>query len=84
MQDTRSSLAAIEPQQRQMLSGVAANALQRGEHRRQEPEAVLKGDQIYQQRKTQAENQIATAKKALDALIPKIEKIEDILNEAGC
>ena len=84
MQDARSSLAAIEGQQRQMLSGIAAGALQRGGNRRQDPEAVLQGDQLYQQRKTQAESQIATAKKALDVLIPKIEKIEAILSTCGC
>jgi len=84
MQATRDSLQGIEPQQRQMLSSVAAGALQRGGNKRQPPEEILAGDQIYLQRKTQVESQIATAKKEMGVLSPEIEQIEDILAGVGC
>jgi hypothetical protein len=83
---TRSSLAHVEPQQRQLLSTFATAALQRGTglNRRQGPEACLASDQIYQKKKAQVEKQIETAKKGLDDLIPRIEKIESILSSCGC
>jgi hypothetical protein len=85
LQATRSSLAGVEGQQRQLLNTFATSALQRGgANRRQGPEAILAADQLYQQKKTQVESQIVTAKKGLDELMPKIEKIEEILSSCRC
>ena len=83
MQDTRSSLATIEGQQRQMLSGVAANTLQRGARLRQSPEAILQADEIYQETRKRVESQVATAKQNLAKLEPEIAKIESILAGVG-
>jgi chromosome segregation ATPase len=84
LQDTRSSLSSVEPQQRQLLSGVAATALQRGARLRQTPEVILGQDQIYQAQKAKVEGQIATAKENLAKVEPEIEKIEAILSGVGC
>jgi chromosome segregation ATPase len=84
LQDTRSSLAATEAQQQQLLSTHAAAALQRGARLRQSPEAVMEADQLYQNQKATIERQIATAKQNLAKLAPEIEKIEAILSGVGC
>jgi hypothetical protein len=84
MQDTRSSLEAVEAQQQQLLSSHAAAALQRGARLRQSPEKVLEADQLYQDKKATIERQIATAKQNLAKLAPEIAKIESILAGVGC
>jgi chromosome segregation ATPase len=84
MRGQRDSLSAVENQQRAMLTSWATSALQKKVHARMSAEDVLAKDEIYQDKKAKVESQIARAKTALDALIPQIEKIEDILRGVGC
>jgi len=84
MHDLRSSLGAVEAQQRTMLNSWAATALQKRPNIRLPAEEVLATDQLYLQKKAQVETQIKNAKEGLDVLLPQIEKVEAILEGVGC
>ena len=84
MRSQRDSLSAVENQQRKMLSTWAQSALNKGYNSKLSVEEILSKDQQYQSKKVMVEGQIARAKTALADLVPKLEKVEDILKSVGC
>ncbi|MEI6103137.1 MAG: hypothetical protein WCP70_04260 [Methanothrix sp.] len=84
MRSQRDSLAGAERQARSVLSSWASAAIQKNFGKSKSAEESLAEDPIYQAKKAGAEARIAKAKAELADLVPRLERIEDILSGVGC
>jgi len=79
LQSRLSSLAATKAQQRKVLATWANAAISKPVYRGLTPEEILGKDELYLHHKQLCEAQISKAKAEYDALLPVVEKTEEVL-----